>query len=378
MHGSIIDTLIAALSAEPETIAEYRSAIERYIEVESDWGIFHGFVSGETLEPVDAGIIVIDLPSRVIGYDTTYSIPSLQGRVKVSSKFVDEQEGDIYVPYKLPSDWKAVESIPVFEGARSTYREKRLAQLSFDTRPILYGRPLFSHIVRSIQIERATDRDDAFTNVHATWLMTVREDLRGKTPREILLEKMDFIDFDLHTRSMQWSFTKVRPKALSEDSFAFQIAGFGTNEWVVYYDLVRHLIWTCADRIATDRNSFETEVEYLRVECDRWMGSPNSELSGRVPNWIIGQERRRMNIEVSAHEALIDEDCPCCVAVSEMFDTPMIWNLDGCNMDDGFEFSHFRTREEWEEDQKRWEEFNVEFKQKLESDRPTDTAEPPF
>ena len=39
----------------------------------------------------------------------------------------------------------------------------------------------------------------------------------------------------------------------------------------------------------------------------------------------------------------------------------MFWHLDGSGMDDSFEFSFYRTRAEWEAEQKRWEEFNREF-----------------
>jgi len=40
---------------------------------------------------------------------------------------------------------------------------------------------------------------------------------------------------------------------------------------------------------------------------------------------------------------------------------PMFWGLDGCNMDDDFAFSFHRTRDEWEEERRKWEEFNLEF-----------------
>jgi hypothetical protein len=39
----------------------------------------------------------------------------------------------------------------------------------------------------------------------------------------------------------------------------------------------------------------------------------------------------------------------------------MFWHLDGCNMDEGFEFSFYKTLEEFEEEERKREEFNREF-----------------
>ncbi len=49
------------------------------------------------------------------------------------------------------------------------------------------------------------------TKIHAKWLMVEREDLRGKSPREVLLERRGFVELDQHSRAVQWSFTKECP-----------------------------------------------------------------------------------------------------------------------------------------------------------------------
>ena len=61
---------------------------------------------------------------------------------------------------------------------------------------------------------------------------------------------------------------------------------------------------------------------------------------------------------------MIDENCPCCVALAEDFDTPMFWFLDGCNMEDRFEFSSFKTIEAWKADQLERENFHREMEKK--------------
>ena len=141
------------------------------------------------------------------------------------------------------------------------------------------------------------------------------------------------------------------------------------HEWVLYYDLFRFLLADAAERKAfREPVNVQAEVDRLSTLRDEWLRTPDPEISGRTPAEIIELERQRMNMTVSAKEALIDENCPCCVAMSQDFDTPMFWFLDGCNMDDRFEFSTYRTLEEWEEKQREQEKFNREFDEKYRND----------
>ena len=368
LHGSFTDPFIAALTAEPETIAEFESALHRFIKSESDWPPLRGFRKYEDLEPYDAGVVAIDLAGRTVGFETTYTIPHAEGNVRVPREFADGDD-DVYIPYRLPDDWAFIETMECYEGMRIRHREERLKRPPFDARPIMFGRPLIAHIVRSISAAEDLDDDDLFARIHADWLMTPRQDLRDATPRDMLLEKRDFIDFDLHSRSLQWSFTKVCPPPLSKDSFAYINAGFGTHEWVLYYDLIRYLLADAAERRkAGSVLEIEAEIERLSHARDLWLRSPDSESWGRLPLEIIDLERRRVNMTMTAQQILIDENCPCCVALAEEFDTPMFWHLDGCNMDEGFVFSYFKTVEEYEADILRREEFNREWeKQEAES-----------
>jgi len=45
---------------------------------------------------------------------------------------------------------------------------------------------------------------------------------------------------------------------------------------------------------------------------------------------------------------------------------PGFWYLDGSHMDDEFAFSFCRTRSEWDEENRRREEFNLEFNRRWE------------
>ena len=367
IHGSFTEPLIAALTAEPETVVEYESALRRYVGSDLGSSPLQFFKRREDLEPYDAGIVAIDLPGRTVGFDTTYSIPCAAGRVRIPTEFSDEDE--VWIPYRVPDDWVFVESMPLYRGTRITQREDRMRRAPFDARPVLFGRPMITYIALAISEMSGPCSEDTFATIHADWLMSKRKDLRDRTPREVFLEKLDFIDSDLQSRSFQWSLTKVCPLPLPKSSFAYLNAGFGMHEWVLYYDLFRFLLADAAERKAfREPVNVQAEVDRLSTLRDEWLRTPDPEISGRTPAEIIELERQRMNMTVSAKEALIDENCPCCVAMSQDFDTPMFWFLDGCNMDDRFEFSTYRTLEEWEEKQREQEKFNREFDEKYRND----------
>ena len=371
VHGFLGDALVAALTGEPETVGELATALGRFIKPASDWPVFQGFAGHELFEPYDAGVLVIDLAARAVAVDSSYSCPAASGSVRVPSGFADDDE-DVMVPYRLPDDWLFVYSIPDYEGVCRERRRARLALPPLDAREVLYGRALLEFLVNEAHKEFAKEvsaldaggedavaevKGQTMARIHERWLMTAREDLRGQTPREVLFAKREFIDFDLHSRALQWSFTKVCPPALPLDSYAYKFAGIGTHEWVVYYYLIRYLLEECSGQAAPD-------VELLERLKEAWLNQPDAEFSGRTPARIIEQERRRMNITMSAHECIIDEDCELCQMMAADFDTPMFWHLDGCNMDEGFAFSFYETRDEYEAEERRYEEFNKEFERK--------------
>lgn len=359
VQGYLSAALVAALTAEPETIDELSLALARFIKLLRDLSPFAWFQKGESFEPYDAGVVVIDLAARIVAVDSSYSQPSAEGNVRIE----DESAADeVVIPYRLSDDWLFVYSMPEYEGVSAKRRDERLAFKPLDTREVLYGRALLEFIARELFVARNSDGEGLFTEIHAKWLMTAREDLRGITPREVLLAKQDFIDFDLHSRSLQWSFTGACPPPLPRSSNAYARAGFGPQEIVVYYELVRYLLAECVARPRAEKEfSLNTTVEHLEQLKAAWLDAPNRDYSGRAPSQIIESERRRVNLTMSATEYVIDEDCDVCQALAEDFETPTFWHLDGCNMDDRFEFSFYKTRAEFEAERKRWEEFNQEF-----------------
>ena len=66
IHGSFADRAIAALSADPVTLAELEAAMARFARPNPDRPLLASLKPGLDAEPYDAGLVVIDLAARLI------------------------------------------------------------------------------------------------------------------------------------------------------------------------------------------------------------------------------------------------------------------------------------------------------------------------
>lgn len=411
VHGSIGDAVIAALSAEPESIHELELAVARFQKPTDDWAVLASLRAGENFEPYDAGIMIVDLAAQVVMIDSTYSAPAWvndrhiganldlneaqslfknSGQLEVSAEgSVQETEPrsspldqeapvtfeigyhdgekltDVRLPYRLSDTWQFVGSVSEYQRIYQKRRAARAAQTTnewFDKRGVLFGKQLSEFVAAEILNAPNLEAESLVTEIHAKWLASPRSDLRGRSPRELLIAKKEFIDFDLQSREMQWSFTGECPPALPTTSHAFRFAGFGTHEVVLYYDLVRLLLNECHLRAREEQNiSLAGEIERLELIKATWLETPNGDCQGKAPALVIEWERRRIPLAMSGKEAMIDPDCPVCQAIAEDFETPMFWHLDGSEMDDRFEFSDCKSLAEWKAHKKRQEELDRDF-----------------
>jgi hypothetical protein len=383
VHGGIGDAVIAALSAEPETIHELELALARFVKPSAGSSLLSWLHGGGNFEPYDAGVVIVDLAARIVMLDSTYSAPmsfsseSMEETTGDAAPFTfreeairtygihyhnGEQRTDLCLPYRLPEDWLFLGSVSEYEGACGERRASRKLIEWRDPRAVLFGRPLISFLAEAIITDDDLDAEDLFTKIHIRWLVTRRNDLAGKSPREVLLTKQDFIDFDLHSRGLQWSFTGECPPSLLPNAHAYRYSDFGTHEIVIYYDLIRLLLTECAKRALKGTGiSVQDEVQRLEQIKQRWLETPNHEYQGKAPAHVIEWERRRIPLAMSGKEAMVDKDCPVCQAMAEDMEAPYFWHLDGSGMDDCFEFSFHKTREEWEAERRSWEEFSRKF-----------------
>lgn len=370
IHGSIGDCCVAALSAEPETIEELEAALVRF-QKDPPSLRFPNFVSRDEIddEPYDAGILVIDLAARIVASDSTYSCPDGSGQVEYHD---GTQATDIPIFYYLPEDWIFLRSIEEYEGMASQRRAQRLANPPIDFRPILFGRPLLEFLATNLRhfdsltsdAPNSEEEVSTVAKIHAQWLLTPRDDLRGKSPRDVLIQKQDFLCRDMQCRAEQWSRLLEGPPCLATDSFAYRFAGFGVHEWVLYYDLIRHLLNRGQP---TAEDDFESLVTRLELLMNRWLNEPNDELNGRIASVIIENERKRLPEAMTGRSMVVDEDCPICKAMGDECEAGLdicFWHLDGSHMDQHFAFSTCKTEKQFLEEILEMELFHKEFDRK--------------
>lgn len=369
LHGGEVERVVAALAAEPETIGELEAALTRFVGPERS--PLRGMGRECRLEPWDAGLVVIDLAARLIAHENSYTSFALDGEVLYRGPMGDDlglpwpgdatlddappddnesQAGDdeVWIPYRLPQDWLFVSPLDGWESLAARRRKEREATPPLDARRVLYG-----ELAKFVAGEcLAAAADETAATIHARWLSTPRDDLRGAPPREVLLALKNFIDMDLQWRAYQWSFTGFCPPGLSPDAPAYEFGGFGTHEIVLYYELVRHLL-----EIGLEKR-LKGDVENLAAEIERnqreWLYESQIDMSGMSPHLVIGYERARLPVTMGHHHVL-DDDCEICRMMAEL-PGPTFWHLDGCNMDDEFVFSFHATQEDWDAERREWEE----------------------
>ncbi len=382
-HGSFAEAVIASLSAEPETIEELDVALERFIARGGE-PFFRDFASGVDDEPYEAGLVIIDLAARLVVCDSTYCSARPEG----TADYHDETGvTDVPVRFHLSDGWcLSADSLGWRLRAEDRRRNRRLSPPQ-DVRAVVYGKPLIRFIVEKcfevFQDQGAAAEPDEdnphfqreyelLRDIHIEWLMMPRDELGGRTPRRAMTARRRFADDSVHDRELQWSYLNQCPPGLDPGSAAYRFAGFGTHELVVYYDLVRELLWCCRHDVAEQwscsrpvdlpREDFvAAEIDRLARFGEQWLDSPCPESGGRTPRSVIHNERARIPETMSGHEAVVEADCPLCQMQAE-WPGPVFWHLDGCNMDDDFAFSFYHeTYEEWEQGKREQEEFNLRF-----------------
>lgn len=368
---SLADVVLAALAAEPETLQELEAAVARYDRPILREGFLRHFRHGVNEEPCDAGVMIIDLPARLIATETASAIyqPEAAGYVLYCpdpppdwAAVADEEI--TWVRYQLSAEWSLRRKLVAWRAVADRRIAEQAIWQSVDVRAALFGPDLALFIARECLAANSAGIEDPVARIHARWLMTPREDLGGRTPREVMLARCDFIDLDLQWRAHQWSATGECPDGVERSSGAYRSAGFGTHSNVIYFDLIRYLLDECWSRIKEEgRVNLREEGSRLEWLQAQWL-EDGCEYSFS-PNWILEQERRRLPVAMSPSEAIIDPDCPVCRAAAEdPFGGPTFWHLDGHHMllEDDFVFSFCRTRDEWEAEQRKWEEFDRRIK----------------
>ena len=367
LHAHLADAIVAGLAAEPETIDELEDAMARFAKRADNGRHLTGFIDGVDNEPWDAGIVIVDLAARILAAESSYSILLPEGEVQYHN---GRELTKVWLPYRIPHDWLLLDSVAEYQTVASQRRAQRAAVPPLDSRPVLYG-AVADFIAGECFAALQSSEGDPVSGIHAKWLMTPHDDLRGLSPREILLMKREDIDCDMQLREAQWSRLKEPARCLKPDSHAYRFGGFGTHEIVLYYNLVRMLVTDCWERMSKERDvTLSAEIARLEQVKEEWLDTPNPEFGGKTPSCLIDFERRRLPWVSSEEDSPYDDECPLCQDLADEKFGPGFWHLDAYSMDADYAFSFCRTREEWEEENARFAEIEESIQRKPEADKP--------
>ncbi|HBJ36256.1 MAG TPA: hypothetical protein DDZ51_16200, partial [Planctomycetaceae bacterium] len=415
VHGSLAECFIAALSADPVSLADLNAAMDRFTLESPPQGYFPHFLRAIDAEPWDAGLVVIDMAARLVVIDSSYSSPGHKG--VVTRHNIDSIEGgSVRLNYRLAHEWLFLYDATNWEATARLRRQTRADQPVTDLREIFYGEPMLRSIILGCrrqfcqrnEIAKRVHREwiesrrhwnkryadgpqpepetltihelarsedpaedlehriyyDTIRDIHADWLMTPCAELNNQLPRTVLLQDRDRLSDDMRGREHQWSILERCPPGISPESHAFQFGGFNTSEVVMYYDYVRQVAWSCWDGLRAMENTKRATLEVSQSVLDEFVRDEVIRLRQIGNQWLDAPweedptrtPRGIINLERRRQPNggqfhPIDPDCPCCQALAEM---PGIgfWHMDGSNMDDLFAFAyHHETMESWEHEQ---------------------------
>ncbi len=337
--------------------------------------------------------IFIDLPQKRVltgsGYEQV-------GRKGAFAMVVDE-DGTQHCPMmiNLPPWWELHELVDaeMVDHPRETPIDRPDVN-----RSVLFGDKLLQYIsdrvTEIVQTERWIERDAGDKNsthpftveVHRDWLMTPRDELDGGRPREMLHGGIDWIDGLAHGQRLRHD-DGMQIVAVPDDIEGFERDPMGREEVVIYFDLCRELIssawsWCETDemqrRLSNGEDCTAELVDHLRDVKEEWLVNPH-EISA-TPEFIIECSRRRVPrgagvpiVGMSESQPNMeppDPDCPVCQMMEDGGFGTAFTGLDGhhLELDDEFAFSLCETREEWEEQQREFEQLSAEFERELEGD----------
>lgn len=350
IHDGLADVGVAALSAQPMTQDEWLIAMGRFIAPSVVTYVKDQCRPGLSEKGAEGGHVIIDLPARLLVMNTPLSEMPRLGNVQSCT---ENELLDDWLPYRIPEEWEIMKTMEGWEQQARARRAQWAEIDCLDHRGVLYGQ-LPGWIVQQWN-RHATQLDDPTRKLQESWLLTPRDDLRQKTPREVLLAERDFIDGDIQDQGRIWSLTGQCPPRLPVDSHAYRHGGFGSHEIILYHEMTSHLLAECQRRLGIDHTGDpQQHVRYLEQLQQEWMHQPHQVLYDQSPAAMVARERSRLPAVIPESHAEEHDDCPLCRMMHDS-GQPMIWQLDNFALDHCFATSFYDTFDQWQLVQQEWE-----------------------
>ncbi len=370
-------TLIAALSSDPRNFGELARAWWRYrpdeLLEDRDWRAWPGM-------PPQGAWFLLDLACQRLAAGGGAEIPDNPAAFQRDEGSWTRESPLVWINF--PPHWQCLENV----AWPQALAELPAVVEPFDPRLVLFGPVLAKDIARRTLATARSERLPAeyvcpdqwgvealpteaqramaaywyelTVQIHAAWLMTPRDELRGNTPRHFLHRGRDWVDRELQNRQLQWSHEGRAPRPLDRDTYAYRYGPLGTHEVVIYFDFCREVIGAAWQRLAATPGIADAALAEVLAEHARWWlaaGSIDDEMTS--PTVIIEKERRHLPLVADASH--FDCDCPLCRMQIDGDFGPAFTGFDGhhLELDNEFAFSLCETREEWEEEQQEYRRF---------------------
>lgn len=376
-------TLIATLSDDPENWHDVQLLWSRYKTPVVPDDLVQ--VQLTSIDSTKCGILLSEYNEWMyIDLDQKRLITSeplgVNGSNCVFDLFEDESEQKGWpVSIHLPPWWQ-IQPSGTLDVMRST-RPPTLVKLEVD-RDVLFGKPLIGFLVDRLadhitkpflesEIAQGTKKLYALTvQIHRDWLMTPRDDLGGRSPRQFLHGGRDWLERVSYGQSLR-ALAGLPLVAFPRNHSGYEASPMGCEEVILYFDLCRHLIdvgwvmcrsWLKKRGMVTSLTGFKSELsQVLSRAKSRWLNEPLED--GACPQFILDCSRGRVprspNFAIEGIQGrqpqypLIDCDCVVCQMMASGKFGPGFESLDGhhLELDEDFAFSMFETMEEWQEEQ---------------------------
>ncbi|MDA0660108.1 MAG: hypothetical protein O2931_15460 [Planctomycetota bacterium] len=358
---------LASLSTDPISLEEFAAATRRYLPHEPllangvrtpEW-LFSALHAGR-------GWCVIDLVGRTVVANPEFELPR---RAAAFQNDDGNDPADFHIVwFDLASDWgwETVTDPTALEVTLSTRYELATRLPRNDWREVLMGKPCWDFLANAMLARpngQALSRTETHAglvyemeltrSMHREWLMTPREDLQARTPRDVLLFDRERLLKDLEHRAEQWTQQRSAPPALSRDSYAYRRGYAGTTEAFLYFHLVRNVVnegwkWLLD---CPSRPSLSDLADFLGRQSHLWLGRADHDDDTMSPEEQIDLERQRMPRLVQSHDGF--DDCPLCRAQAEgAFGPTFMWIHEfALDYEEDFAFSLYKSYEDWSTNQ---------------------------
>lgn len=375
--------LLAPLSASPRTFTDYTLSACRYLS-ESDmndmqWEHYRGFL------PLEHWCVIDLVQQRVVFSDEQW-IP--ENAIAYEREESDVQIGTPIVWIHFPPWWK----ILVGDDWRTNIGVQHPVEPSLDFRSVLFGAPFCEFIASQLferkggtwpplpppheAEERSDSEEQAASNaawldinrqIHTSWLMTPREDLRNTSPRFWLHQYREWKSLEMEFRSRYWAILKKPPYPVLDDCFMATHGPVGLEELVIYFEFCRAMIHRGLLLIAEKpKITLKTLVKRLTTFKNNWMKKGVIEGEPLSPAAILDSERRLMpRTQEGTH---IECGCPLCSGnIQSSLDLQFV-SLEGYHLalEDEFAFSLVEDQQDFESQQREYESFSNQLDHELE------------